>query len=99
MLQNILSSKRDIDEYQARRIAKSVASLSWEQLDGDYKEIHPPRHMEKFDSLTLVKPMRYHLDQTLCLFRMSPIKSQHAIYMKNRCLESMFDEIAQKIEV
>ena len=42
---------------------------------------------------------RYHYDQTLCLIRMYPNKSEEAIAMKEKSLNLIFEEIISRIPV
>jgi hypothetical protein len=73
---------------------KKLANLSWNELPIEYRSLFPREHMMIFES---GEKARYHLDQTLCLFRMSPTKSEYAISMKKDSLSSIFEAIVSRI--
>ncbi len=82
---------------EIRSMAKAVADLSWKQLPAEYKEISPPLAFKKFEHPSFGKKARFHFDQTLCLFRMSPEQTDQAIKIKNETLNEIFKAIVSRI--
>lgn len=80
--------------YPVNDSLKKLVNLSWNELPVEYRSLFPREHMMIFES---GKKARYHLDQTLCLFRMSPTKSDNAISMKKDSLSSIFEVIVSRI--
>jgi hypothetical protein len=86
------------EENEIRKIVRDLVRCSWIDLQEEYKDIFPPTHMEKFENAGSGREPKYHIDQTLCLFRMSPINSEQDISMKRDTLNSIFDSIVSRIE-
>ena len=85
-----------MDKYQRIRIAKNLSKLSWEQLPREYQDTFP-HLIEKYQHPKPGKEARYHHDQTLCLIRMYPNKSEKAIAMKEKTLTLIFEEIVSGV--
>lgn len=92
--QNPMMSENDI-----KKTAKFLSKLSWERLPKEYQDIFPHIHMKKYQHPRGGKKARYHHDQTLCLIRMYPNKSEEAIAMKEKSLNLIFEEIISRIPV
>jgi hypothetical protein len=90
--QNPVTADEDV-----MKIIKRLSDHPWKQLPKEYQAISPPIHIKKYQYPRQGKEARYHHDQTLCLFRMSPINSGQAISMKKDTLNSIFDEIVKRI--
>jgi hypothetical protein len=86
------------EDNEVRKIAKNLAKLSWVELPDEYRNILPPKHVKTFQNTISGKRARYHLNQTLCLLRMSPINSEQAVCMKKEALNSIFESIVSRIE-
>lgn len=95
----VSSLNPDFNEYNIKKIAKSLSNLSWMQLSKQYQVIFPREHMEKYQYPESEKDARYHHDQTLCLIRMSPDNSEHGLFMKEKSLNSIFDAIVSRIPI
>lgn len=95
----ILSGQYPMNNNELQKIAKNLANLSWTELPVEYSKILPPKHVEIFENKLSEKKTRYHFDQTLCLFRMSPIESEYAVSMKKDSLCSMFEAIVSRIKM
>ena len=83
-------------QYPVNENLKKLANSSSNELPPEYRNLLPQNHMQKFES---GKEARYHLDQTLCLFRMSPTESEYAISMKKESLSSMYEAIVSRITI
>jgi hypothetical protein len=86
-----------LTEYDIKKTAKSLSKLSWEQLPREFQYIFPRIHIKKFQHPRPGKEAKYHHDQTLCLIRMSPSKSEQGIFVKEKSLNSIFEEIVTRL--
>ena len=84
---------------EPRKIAKNLASLPWSELPLKYSNILGPKHMAIFDNKQSGKMARYHLEQTLCLFRMLRLTLKTAISLKRDTMSSIFDAIVSRIKM
>jgi hypothetical protein len=82
---------------EVMKLIRKLSDHSWVQLPKEYQAVSPPTHIKKYQYPKPGKEARFHYDQTLCLFRMSPINSEQAISMKKDTLNSIFEEIVQRI--
>ncbi len=94
----VYDQNRMLEGYEITKIAKSLSKLSWDQLPKKYQDIFP-HIIEKYQHPSPGKKARYHHDQTLCLIRMYPNKSEEAIAMKEKSLNLIFEEIISRIPV
>ena len=84
------------EENEIRKIVKNLARCSWIELPEEYKEFFRP--IKKFENTGSGREPKYHINQELCLYRMSPINSEQDISMKRDALDSIFNSIVSKIE-
>jgi len=85
-----------------KQMAKAIAKQDWNDLSKENKEELSkisPRAFQKSEFPTRGRKARYHLDQTLCLLRMSPENTESAIKMKNESLTMMFNAIISRISL
>jgi hypothetical protein len=84
---------------ELRTITKDLCTRMWDQLPEEYKNrLMPTPHMAKFESTKEEKIAKYHLNQTLCLLRFSPIISDSTISMKMKSLDTIFESIISRIK-
>lgn len=95
----IYDKKPTLNEYEIDKTARIYSKLDWEELPIEYRDIFPRMHMKKYQYPMPGKVARYHHDQTLCLIRLYPSKSDQAINMKEKSLNSIFEEIITRIPV
>ena len=95
----VYSQNPDMNENNIKKIVKNLSTLSWKELPTEYQDIRPPVHIKRYHHPGPGKEARYHHDQTLCLIRMSPENSQQASSMKEKSLNSIFDEIVTRLRV
>ena len=77
--------------------ANKLVSLSWKDLPSDYQVLGPPVPYRKFNHPSSGKKARFHFDQTLSLFRMSPQQTESSIKIKNESLNEIFKAIISRI--
>jgi hypothetical protein len=88
-----------MDEYEVNNTAKNYSKLHWKELPSEYQDCFPVTHMRKHKYPLPGKKARYHLNQTLCLIRMLPSNSEQDIIMKEISLNSIFEEIIERIPI
>ena len=91
MLSFVSSQNPDKNEYNIKKIAKSLSNLSWIELPETYRYAFPQVHLKKYQYPDSGIEARYHIDQTLCLIRMPPDSSEQAISIKEKSLNSIFE--------
>jgi hypothetical protein len=76
-----------------------TTNIRWNELPNEYKKALPsPTYVEKFENTRSGRKTRYHLNQTMCLFRMSPSISDYAASMRKQVLDSIFEAIVSRIQ-
>ncbi|AIC14890.1 hypothetical protein NVIE_006850 [Nitrososphaera viennensis EN76] len=99
MIRALFRQNPEKSEHDIRKMARSLADLSWNQLLKEYQDISPPVNMEKYEYPGPGKKARYHLNQTLCLIRMPPTNAEQSISMKKKSLNSIFEEIVSRVPI
>jgi hypothetical protein len=92
----IQSQNSMLNEYEINKAARSLSKLSWEQLPKEFQE-NFPLYLKKYHYPRPGKEAKYHYDQTLCQIRMPPSKSEQGISMKEKSLNSIFQEIVTRL--
>jgi hypothetical protein len=92
----VRSQNSMLNDYNINKKARDLSKLSWEQLPKEIQDKFP-LHMKIFRHPRPGKAAKYHYDQTLCQIRMSPSKSEQGISMKEKSLNSIFQEIVTRL--
>jgi len=82
-----------------KKMAKDQAKLDWTELSSDHQEILPPHAFETIQYPVPGKEARYHFNQTLALFRMTPENTSFAIEIKNETLDFIFKSIIERVPI
>lgn len=83
-------------ENEIKMDAKNLCKLSWSELPDFCKTISPPNHLKVYSDAVERPKRRFHINQKLCLLRMSPTPGL-GLSMKNQSLETIFEEIVSRI--
>ena len=98
-IQETLQTQFISRDKELRTITKDLSTRMWNQLPEEFRDILlPPSHMVKFQNTKEEKIAKYHLNQTLCLLRFSPIISDSTISMKMKSLDTIFESIVSRIK-
>ena len=97
-LRAVLKDKYVSQQNQLNRIVENLANLLWDDLPSEYNTIKPPEYVDVYENTQGDRSGKYHLNQTLCLFRVSPTASRSAISMRNKSLDAIYDSIISRVK-